>query len=110
VDSFDIQLISGPAFTNVAEDASSSSAFATGSVLTFSAADIQLNIAGTCSTCVGGEKISLDVVSAVAVPALQIGQGFAGVLAIGGVLFGAKLLERRKKRRSVGPAILHAAA
>jgi hypothetical protein len=105
---FDIQLISGPAFTSVTEDPSSSSAFATGSVLTFSASDIQLNFAGTCSACVGGEQIFLDVVSAV--PAPQIGQGFAGVLAIGGVLFGAKLLERRKKRHSVGPAIRPATA
>jgi hypothetical protein len=44
-----------------------------------------------------------------AVPAPLIGHGLAVVLALGGVLFGAKLLERSRKRRSFGTAIRHAA-
>jgi hypothetical protein len=45
-----------------------------------------------------------------AVPAPIIGHGFPVVLAFGGVLFGAKLLERSRKRRLFGTAIPHAAA
>jgi hypothetical protein len=45
-----------------------------------------------------------------AVPAPVIGHGLTGVLAIGGVLFGAKLLERCKRRRLPGTAIRYAAA
>jgi hypothetical protein len=45
-----------------------------------------------------------------AVPAPVIGHGLTGVLAIGGVLFGAKLFERNKRRRSLGTAIRHAPA
>ena len=44
------------------------------------------------------------------VPAPLIGHGLAVVLAVGGVLFGAKLLERSRKRRSCGTAIRDAAA
>jgi hypothetical protein len=44
-----------------------------------------------------------------AVPAPLIGHGLAVVLAVGGVLFGAKLLERSRKRRRFGTAIRHAA-
>ena len=44
------------------------------------------------------------------VPAPVIGHGLPGVLAIGGVLFGARLLfERSKNRRSLGTAIRRAA-
>jgi hypothetical protein len=43
------------------------------------------------------------------VPAPLIGHGLPVVLAVGGLLFGAKLLERSKKRRSLGTAIPHAA-
>jgi hypothetical protein len=45
-----------------------------------------------------------------AVPAPAIGHGLPVVLAIGGLLFGAKLLERSRKHRSFGAAIPHAAA
>jgi len=45
-----------------------------------------------------------------AVPAPVIGHGLPSVLAIGGVLFGAKLFQCGKKRRSLGTAIRHAAA
>jgi hypothetical protein len=45
-----------------------------------------------------------------AVPAPVIGHGLPVVLAVGGVLFGAKLLQRSRKRRSFGAAIRHAAA
>jgi hypothetical protein len=44
-----------------------------------------------------------------AVPAPLIGHGLAVVLAVGGVLFGSKLLQRSRKRRSFGTAIRHAA-
>jgi hypothetical protein len=44
-----------------------------------------------------------------AVPAPVIGHGLPVVLAVGGLLFGAKLLERSRKRRSFGAAIPHAA-
>jgi hypothetical protein len=56
--------LSGPAITSVTEDASSSPLFAPGSVLTFTANDIRLNLSGTCSGCIGGEKIILDVTTA----------------------------------------------
>jgi hypothetical protein len=44
-----------------------------------------------------------------AVPAPLIGHGLPVVLALGGTLFGAKLLERSRKRRSFGAAMPHAA-
>jgi hypothetical protein len=44
------------------------------------------------------------------VPAPVIGHGLPGVLAISGVLFGAKLFRRSKRRRLPGTAIRHAAA
>ena len=46
----------------------------------------------------------------VAVPAPSIGHGLPVVLALGGALFGAKLLQRSRKRRSFGAAIPHATA
>jgi hypothetical protein len=49
-----------------------------------------------------GGDISLEVVKTVSVPAPLIGGGVPVFLAIGGMLFGAKLLERSKKRRSLG--------
>jgi hypothetical protein len=45
----------------------------------------------------------------VTVPAPLIGHGLPVLLAVGGILFGAKLLERGKRRRSPGGAIPHAA-
>jgi hypothetical protein len=43
------------------------------------------------------------------VPAPPIGRGLPVLLAVGGILFGAKILERTKKRRSLGAAIPHVA-
>jgi hypothetical protein len=44
------------------------------------------------------------------VPAPLIGRGLPVLLAVGGILFGVKVLERSKKRRLLGTAIPHAAA
>jgi hypothetical protein len=44
-----------------------------------------------------------------AVPAPLIGHGLPVLLAVGGMLFGAKLFERSKKRRSLGTAVAHGA-
>jgi len=49
-----------------------------------------------------GGDISLEVTKTVSVPAPLIGGGVPVFLAVGGILFGAKLLERGKKRRSLG--------
>ena len=49
-----------------------------------------------------GGDISLEVVKTVPVPAPPIGGGVPVFLAVSGMLFGAKLLERSKKRRSLG--------
>ena len=43
------------------------------------------------------------------VPAPSIGRGLPLLLAVGGILFGAKLLEHGTKRRSIGTATPHAA-
>ena len=56
-----------------------------------------------------GGDISLEVVKTVSVPAPPIGRGVPVCLAVSGLLFGAKLLERSKRRRSLGAAIPHAA-
>jgi hypothetical protein len=52
----------------------------------------------------------IDDYSVVAVPAPVIGHGLSSVLGIGSVLFGAKLFQRSKKRRSLEIAIPHATA
>ena len=49
-----------------------------------------------------GGDISLEVTKTVSVPAPLIGGGVPVFLAVGGILSGAKLLERGKKRRSLG--------
>jgi hypothetical protein len=60
-----------------------------------------------------GETLVLDIQSINGpspAPAPAIGQGLPAVLAIGGVLFGSKLLERSKRRHSLGIVTPHAAA
>jgi hypothetical protein len=61
-----------------------------------------------------GAKFDLNFASwnndVFSVPAPLIGRGLPVLLAVGGLLFGARLLERSKKRRSLGTAISHAAA
>ena len=49
-----------------------------------------------------GGDISLEVTKTVSVPAPLIGGGVPVFLAVGGILFGAKLLERGKRSRSLG--------
>jgi hypothetical protein len=93
----DLAFLSGAAITNAIEDAASSSAFAAGSVLNFSANDINVNLSGTCGSCVGGEQIILDVTTAAAVPAPALGSGAAG-LAVLGVALAFFPLTRRQTR------------
>jgi hypothetical protein len=60
----------------------------------------------------GGDSSNLQVVSGgnvFASPAPLIGRNLPVLLAVGGLLFGVKLFERGKKRRSLGTAIRHAA-
>jgi hypothetical protein len=82
---YDVQLVSGPAFSNVTINPSSSSAFVPGTVLAFSGSEISLNMQGTCSDCGGGESIVLDVTTAIPEPstwALML-LGFAGLGFVG---------------------------
>jgi hypothetical protein len=86
----DLTFLSGPAITGVTEDAASSPIFAPGSVLNFSSNDINVNLAGTCSSCVGGEEIILDVNTAAAVPEP------ASIALLGTALLGFGALKWRK--------------
>jgi hypothetical protein len=54
------------------------------------------------------EDLSFDYSQVIPVPAPLVGRGLPVLLAVGGILLGAKLLERSRKRRSSGIAILHA--
>ncbi len=86
-DGFDVTLLTGSPFTSVTYDPSSMAQFETGSVLSFSASDIRLNLEGTCSTCVGGEKIVLDVNPTTAVTPepssfALLGTGILGVVGV----------------------------
>jgi hypothetical protein len=49
-----------------------------------------------------GGDISLEVISTVPVPAPLIGGGVPAFLAVSGMLFGAKIRERTRKRPSLG--------
>jgi hypothetical protein len=69
--------------------------------------ELAANFSGLSITA--GEIVLLDAVVS-PVPAPLIGSGFPVLLAVGGVLFGAKLLERGKKPGSLRTALPHAAA
>jgi hypothetical protein len=56
------------------------------------------------------DNVSFDTPVAAAVPAPLIGHGLRVVLAVAGLLFGVKLWERSKSRRSFGAAVPRAAA
>lgn len=78
----------------------------------FTAGDINNTI--TAAESYGGtagQLMSLAGIQgqAYATPAPPIGSGLPGVLAVGGLLFGARLLERSKKGRLPGAAAPHAA-
>lgn len=60
-------------------------------------------------TAVAGNILINELDSNIA-PAPPIGQGLPVVLAVGGLLFGARLWQRSKGRRSLGPVMPHAAA
>jgi hypothetical protein len=111
--SFQVSLF-GPALSSPDGKSTSGSTFAfsmfsdaagTLSVLTADTTDgfaftIDVNLDGT--TTVTNSSAQTTVVPAITpVPAPMIGRGLPAVLAVGGVLFGAKLLERSKKRCSL---------
>ena len=73
------------------------------------------NSAITATTTIAGVTFDFGTkpdtfITGVPVPAPLIGRGLSALLAIAGVLFGAKLSERSKKHRSLGTAVPHAAA
>jgi len=70
---------------------------------------IQINGGVHDSEFIGGGPISFQSNPQV-VPAPEIGRGFAGILAVGGLLFGARLFERSRMRRSPSTAVNHATA
>jgi hypothetical protein len=66
-----------------------------------------VSFSGTAESVVfsgSGNQIGFDNVTVGAVPAPLVGHGLTGVLAVGGILFGAKLLERGRRRRLPGTA------
>jgi hypothetical protein len=74
--------------------------------------EVYLNSSGGSSAGYGssGTQVAMNNLTITPVPAPLIGRGLPVVLAVGGVLLGAKLSQRSKKRRSPGSVIPHAAA
>jgi hypothetical protein len=70
---------------------------------------IQINAGVDDSEFISGGPISFHSNPQV-VPAPEIGRGPPGILAVGGLLFGAKLLERSWMRHRPRTAVNHAAA
>jgi hypothetical protein len=70
----------------------------------------QLNSTGIPASSVTDFEEGILVQPLSPVPAPLIGHGLPALLAVGGVLFGAELLGRSKRRRSLETAIPHAAA
>ena len=70
---------------------------------------VQINGGIHDSEFIGGGPISFQSNPQI-VPAPEIGHGLSGILAVGGLLFGVKLLERGRMRRSPRSAVNHAAA
>jgi hypothetical protein len=64
---------------------------------------------GLVTLSVSAQSDANETEGVVTVPSPVIGRGFPAVLAVGGLLFAAKLLERSKKRRLLGTAIQHTA-
>jgi hypothetical protein len=95
----DLSFVSGPAITSVVEDPASSSLFAPGSVLTFTANDIRLNLSGTCGACarLTAYSIILDVTTTPTVPLPTTLPLFATGLGALGLLG-----WRRKKKTAAG--------
>jgi hypothetical protein len=62
-------------------------------------------------TCKGNDEAeTVNTNTGLIVPAPEIGHGLTVALAIGGLLFGAKLWERTKKQRALSAAVPHAEA
>jgi hypothetical protein len=109
IDNMDALPVTG-IFAGLGEDATFTSDFG-GEAYLFEVSYDGNIISPSLVTFDGGNDVVLQVINAVAVPAPLIGRGLPVVLAVGGVLFGAKLLavERREDRGSSRRAVPHRA-
>jgi hypothetical protein len=100
---------SGGSYASINNGASSHNPYVDGP------ATFTLDLTGvTSSTTISNVQFSFGTspdtfLPGVPVPAPAIGHGLPVLLAVGGLLFGAKLLERTNKRRSLGTPTPHAA-